>query len=459
MKLYGDTRLDERYKEFESSMSNRCSVKIRQIASNRNEEISYGRLLRNKKVSASKILSNGYERCNIACQDRHVLLIQDTSAMGFGLNPLAGMMGPIANNMNRGFYLHPTLCLDAVSGACLGVSDAQILQREDGAKQEELSLVQRKKVRRITGFEDKESYRWWSSVQRSTKQVSSAKRYTVIADSEADIYDLMHNCIESDLDFVIRNFHDRTLNSGRSKFKISDQLSDQAVQATYQIKLPATDKRSAHLAHLEVKWTTINIARPHDTPSKHLAKVLKTNLIEIKETAQSVVGNEKPIYWRLLSSHSIENFEQVLQIIKWYIWRWTIEQLFRTIKKKGLDIQSAEVETEHGLKNLTATALLSAVQIMQLVQARQGHNDLLITQVFNQTEHELMKKLNPKLEGRTEKLKNPHAEDSLAYASWIIARLGGWSGYKSQRPAGPITTANGLRRFKDMCLTHHLLSG
>ena len=51
--------------------------------------------------------------------------------------------------------------------------------------------------------------------------------------------------------------------------------------------------------------------------------------------------------------------------------------------------------------------------------------------------------------GRTEKLKNPHPSGSLAWFSWIVARLGGWSGYTSRgyKPAGPKTIARGLSRL------------
>jgi len=44
--------------------------------------------------------------------------------------------------------------------------------------------------------------------------------------------------------------------------------------------------------------------------------------------------------------------------------------------------------------------------------------------------------LNSTLEGKTDKLKNPHQEASFA---WTIARLGGWSGYQRYRPADPKT--------------------
>ena len=53
-----------------------------------------------------------------------------------------------------------------------------------------------------------------------------------------------------------------------------------------------------------------------------------------------------------------------------------------------------------------------------------------------------------KLEGKTEKQKNPYPKENLAWASWIIARLGGWKGYvKSEGFAGPITIGRGLKMF------------
>ena len=53
-----------------------------------------------------------------------------------------------------------------------------------------------------------------------------------------------------------------------------------------------------------------------------------------------------------------------------------------------------------------------------------------------------------KLEGKTEKQKNPYTKNSMAWASWIIARLGGWNGYRSESPPGPIVMLRGLQKFE-----------
>ncbi len=55
--------------------------------------------------------------------------------------------------------------------------------------------------------------------------------------------------------------------------------------------------------------------------------------------------------------------------------------------------------------------------------------------------------LNRQIEGRTARQKNPHRRHSLAWATWIIGRLGGWNAYASSKPPGPITVRRGLEYF------------
>jgi len=46
--------------------------------------------------------------------------------------------------------------------------------------------------------------------------------------------------------------------------------------------------------------------------------------------------------------------------------------------------------------------------------------------------------------------------ESLSWAAWVIARLGGWSGYASQRPPVPSTMSRGLKKFKTIKEFRHV---
>ena len=54
------------------------------------------------------------------------------------------------------------------------------------------------------------------------------------------------------------------------------------------------------------------------------------------------------------------------------------------------------------------------------------------------------------------KQQDPHPTGTLAWAGWTIARLGGWTGYASDKSAGPITMRDGLQRFNAIVQGYHL---
>ena len=90
----------------------------------------------------------------------------------------------------------------------------------------------------------------------------------------------------------------------------------------------------------------------------------------------------------------------------------------------------------------------AAAVTMQLVQARDAPAAEPAALAFAPNEIALLHELEPELDGPTQLQKNPHPTESLKWAAWIIAKLGGWTGYASHKPPGPITFHNGLARFQ-----------
>jgi uncharacterized protein YacL (UPF0231 family) len=81
------------------------------------------------------------------------------------------------------------------------------------------------------------------------------------------------------------------------------------------------------------------------------------------------------------------------------------------------------------LKRLIIMMMENAAKVLKLVGARSGQSSEPIAAVFHQEETVLLKKINLKYEGKTEKEQNPYDEESLSYGAWIIAKMGGWKGY------------------------------
>ena len=435
-------------------MQAKQSIIIRQLAPNRNSEVAYGRFLNNPRVNPDRMIRSACERTSAASVGRDVLLIQDTSTMGFGLYSSIEGFGETGFGSGRGFFLHPVISVDAHTGHCLGLSSAKHYDRQSY----EADSAQRRRDRNRERLDQKESYRWYEQIANAVELDQGAKSYTVVADREADIYELLVLLTALGVGFVIRSFQNRRL-SADQRPTIDVTLSQHPVRGEYSLAVPATDKRSAHQADLEVKWVDLGIARPRSgTGTKHLPTEQPATLIEVKEKASSVVGREKPIHWRLLTSHEVHSLEDAQRIIGYYVRRWIIEQVFRVLKKKGLNLFQAQLENAHAVKNLCALCLISAVQVMQLVQARDQADGLDSLIAFEKDEQAFIQAINSGLQGNTQKLKNPYPPESMAFAAWVVARLGGWSGYASQRPPGPITMWNGVRRLNAMIDGQRLLA-
>jgi hypothetical protein len=87
-----------------------------------------------------------------------------------------------------------------------------------------------------------------------------------------------------------------------------------------------------------------------------------------------------------------------------------------------------------------------AARILQMVEGR-DNPDIPASVAFSEEQQQCLTQIAPTLQGRTRKQQNPYPLASLTWAAWFVARLGGWSAYRSQRPPGMPTLIQGLKRF------------
>lgn len=118
------------------------------------------------------------------------------------------------------------------------------------------------------------------------------------------------------------------------------------------------------------------------------------------------------------------------------------------MKNKGLKIEDSQIEDPKKLQILSIICVATAIKVMSLVESRDGKNHRSAEDLFSKDEVKLFSLLCKKLEGKTEKQKNPHLKGRMSWVAWIIARLGGWNGYASESPPGPIIMLRGLQKFE-----------
>ena len=440
-------------------MGNKRTVIMNKIAENHADNMAYSRFFNNESVTIPSILQALQNRVVQASKGKHVLCIQDTSEINYQKHQRFFRtddeeLGPVGNSSNIGFFIHPTIVVDTGGYFPIGISALHIWNRKMGQKDKY------ERQYKHLPIEEKESYRWISSGHKSIELLSgTAAHITIVGDRENDIYEEFVALKGTHSDVLVRCKENRLL-YGEGQ-KLYEYLSAQPIAGTYKISV-RTDKRKnreSREALIEVRFCKVKICRPKNHIDKTLLEYIELTAIEAKESDLTVPSNEKPIRWRLLTTHNATDIASAMSIITWYKTRWLIEELFRLLKQKGIDIESSQLESGKGLKKLAVMALEVALRILQLKQDRDGLCSMEASTAFTPEEISFAEKIyHHRLKGKTRKQQNLHKKGSLARMSWIIARLGGWKGYKSTTLPGPITFIRGLEEF-DMMFIGHVLSG
>ena len=424
-------------------MVDKKTSRLHALAEGRAEEVRFHRWLSNPRVSVAALVDECGERLWRVAQGRHVLAIQDTTELNYQHH--AGRvrdLGPVGNGKDIGLLLHPVLAVDAKSGLCLGLIGAEVWTRSWGK-------VTSRRHRRL---EEKESRRWVRGGEMAKAALPSAERVTLIDDREGDIFEKWAALPGEGFDLMTRAAQDRSLANGQRLFR---HLDRQPVAHRCRISVPRKAGLPAREATVELRFTTVTLRRPARLRKDAAPATVRLQTIDLREVGPVPSGATR-IHWRLLTTHAVPDAAAALQIVNWYRYRWHIEQLFWTLKRQGLDIEASQLETAEALKKLAIMATKAATRVMQLVRARDGQDSRPASDLFDNAEIEVIEVLQNQLQGRTQKQKNPFPPLSLAWAAWTVARLGGWKGYPSESPPGPITMKRGLTELTSLTRGYHL---
>jgi len=417
----------------------RQTVCLRKLGDKRAEKVKFRRFLMNERVTVEKMVARLRARIAEVSPGRHVLAIQDTSEINYEAKRARKRgLGTVGNGSDVGLFVHPVLTVDAETGHCLGLADVQVWRR----------FKKKAKNYRKQPIEDKESYRWLKGPRRAKWGLSKAAMVTVIDDREGDIYEKWARLPNRRTHLLSRVCRDRAVVGGGTLFAAMAALPE---RHRFTLDLPARPgKRQARQARVSVRFGKIRICRPTSCSDPNAPPEIELSAIEVREL--NPPAGEDPIHWRLMTTHEVKTVKQAMTIIGWYRQRWHVEQLFRTAKRQGIDIEGSVLAEGEALEKLAVIALIAACQTMQLVLARASpHHDQPASHVFDDREQQVLAALQARLQGGTVKQQNPYPPGTLAWAAWSIARLGGWTGYASDKSAGPITMRDGTRTLQSNC--------
>lgn len=438
----------ERMVQFGTSVINRCFV-----GSWAEEKAAY-RLISNKKLRMEDMIERIVHASASRCEElSHVLCIQDTSEFRYDSN--SGRLSESDPDLGYGtnkyenfcIYAHPALIVDADSRMPVGFSSLNIYNHDRAGS--------RTKSRRKGALmlEEKESFRWAESAVSASLALPKNVRKTMVGDRENDVYTVMCRTLESGCDFLIRSMHDRKVGDGL--VPLSDYMDSVAPSDEYTLHLPGHKGRRPRTAGMKLKFSKVSI-RKSPKVRDEAPESIECWCIVAEEDPSTVPEGEKPIEWRLLTSHEVETVEQAVRCVEWYKCRWFIEELFRVCKTEGFCAESARLEKGERLKKLLVLTFFVALRSITLKRAYdEADEGVPCSRMFAKEEVDVLKVEMDRLHRKSPKSKdgnNPFREESLPWAAWIIARLGGWLAYqKAFGKPGYITMKVGLDRFHSHC--------
>jgi hypothetical protein len=159
----------------------------------------------------------------------------------------------------------------------------------------------------------------------------------------------------------------------------------------------------------------------------------------------------EPVNWLLLTTLVITCFEDLVQCLRWYSYRWLIER-YHYVLKSGCRLEQLQLESADRIHRALATYTIVAWRLLWITYLARYHPDLPADTILETHEWQgLYCTIHH----------HPHPPDSppnLRDAVRWIAQLGGFLARSHDGEPGVKTIWQGLRRLHDIAQTWLLLS-
>ena len=460
---FGDERLNARYALIVSSIGNRPNLSIPAGCNGRAEMEATYRFTDNPKVTFEQILApHGQSTLRRATEHKVVLFVQDTTELDL-TRPQQQVEGAggLDGSRRRGVFAHLVHAF-STDGTPFGTSSAHIINRPEEPKNKGKTKVEKEKQRTQLPIERKESMRWLNGlrgVREAAGQLPDT-RCVCIADSEADIYELLAEprgtADGRSIDFLFRACRDRVLEMDNGDSASGPRSPREAVMATPVLYTPQLlirgriakigvenlgrrQARDSRQANLEVRAARVRLRPPH-RPDRKLPAVT-INVVIVREI--DAPPGEATVEWILLTTLPIDTLEQVKAVVEYYCARWNIEIFFRTLKS-GCRIEERRFEHVDRVERALGLYLIAAWRTLFVTRMGRACPDMDCEAVFEPSEWKAVWTA-------TQRKRPPKKHPRLQEIVTLIAQLGGYVSRKDGKP-GTQTVWIGMQRMYDLAM-------
>ena len=450
-----DVRRSRRLCKVVAALADSPSASICAATGGWNETIAAYRLLNSTDFEPAALLAPHREAVAKRCAGHACVAVsQDTTEFDYSHMKEAKGLGPLNDEMRRGFYMH-SLYAVSEQGLPLGLLDAAIMLRDDDT----FRCAATRKQRPI---EQKESHRW---VEGYNKTLELARRLPEcevfsISDREGDIFEVYQAWQEAEggprAEWIIRANQDRALVGvvdgepaklfealGAAPILGEIEFETRTRKGTKKVNDRKVDTfRRARTVRQVIRVMKIT-PRP---PERKGGKLREVSFRAILAEDINTPPGEDPIRWLLLTSKEVTTLEEARRIISLYLRRWDIE-VFHRVLKTGCRVESIQLKTGEALINSVMIYAVIAWRILYLTHLGRQCPDMPCGCVFEEAEW----KSACAVVKRSKEAGEPTLSEFIA----IVGKLGGHLGRKSDGAPGPQSIWQGLARVRDFACAWH----
>jgi Transposase DNA-binding/Transposase Tn5 dimerisation domain len=382
----------------------------------------------------------------------YTLIVQDTCFLSYGQHPKTQGLGPIGkSNSERehGLCMHTALAF-TTSGVPLGILSHHLWAREEVSKEEHQEKIERVMDMRI---DEKESFKWLQAHRETMARIGprSRSKVVLVADREADIWELITEVKESEGHFLIRaNYEDRKLVPEESDEHevILEALAAAEVLGGMIVHIPSNWKRKARVAKIEVRATRVTLKAPQKRGrAKETASTEPMSVYVIQATEILAPEGETPIAWVLLTDLLVAGLAGASEKVDWYGKRWGIEVWHRVLKS-GCAVEECRLETAERLQRYVSIFSIIAVRLMHVAYLARDLPEAPATEVFSWKDIETLH-----IRLKRELLPLQAKVPTLREVVRMIGSLGGHLGRKCDGEPGLMVIWRGwMRLFEDVVM-------
>ncbi len=360
-----------------------------------------------------------------------VLCIQDGSELNYTNLDQCKDLGFLKSNQTgaktMGLNLHSTLAVNT-NGLPLGVLKSQAIApkpKDPNDKRKPSSIP----------IEEKKSFLWIEhhrDLVEIAKKIPKTKLVNV-CDREADFFEMFDEQRKNpSVDLLIRARHDRNIKE--APFKLFESVRQNQEFSRISVSIPSQsarpkkskqkkkNARPGRQAELVIRKRHIRLPSP-----KYNSDTSPIDIWLIHALEETPPLGTKAVEWFLLTTMDIISKEDAEKCLRWYTFRWRIEDWHRVLKS-GCRIDDLKHKTAERLRRAIGINLVIAWRIMLMTLLGREVPELSAEILFSDIEIKTLRAYAKK-----KRLKPPK---TLGEAVILVAKIGGYLNRKNDLPPG-----------------------